>query len=388
MTLLIAQHGNFAEAYKRLKHEESETYRDQRVSVDFVENLSKAEPVVVLVFTETPHDLVLAPGLRSIGRPVSSVTPKMLRSLCGELSVKRAIIRAPHVDLLGMGRRLNIPVLPSLADMFWHSGPRTWFWHKRLLHAFKSPYVPCVANHTLNASQSLVDVLGLPKERVVPWDRKPIPSFGPVKESPKNPRKPHFFYAGTWREEKGLGDLMAALVELRNVGLEPVLSAAGHGDKEVWRARADALGLPSESVRLLGPLPNVDVRAAMCAADAVVVPSRASYPEGLPNTIHEALASGTPLVLSNHPAFFDRLKDGSSAVFFEAGQPKALAGAIRRLLEEPGLYHQLSRNGEATENDLYFGVEWTRLVDLFLQDPENLTHWVQTHSLGAQSNIL
>jgi len=44
----------------------------------------------------------------------------------------------------------------------------------------------------------------------------------------------------------------------------------------------------------------------MRSADAIVIPSRHEYPEGLPLTIYEALAARTPIVASDHQCFSAR----------------------------------------------------------------------------------
>jgi hypothetical protein len=88
-----------------------------------------------------------------------------------------------------------------------------------------------------------------------------------------------------------------------------------------------------------------DARALMGAADVVVMPSRW---EGLPLTALEALASGTPLVATNVRGLRELLTDGENALLVSE-EPDALAAAIRRVLEDPGLATRLSEAGRRVE---------------------------------------
>lgn len=119
----------------------------------------------------------------------------------------------------------------------------------------------------------------------------------------------------------------------------------------------------------------------MRESDIVVVPSRHDYPEGLPNTLCEGLASRTPVVISDHPAFASRLTDRRDCLIFAAGNAAALAGRIAELADDQALYAALSLNAPKAYASLYFGIEWTRLVGTFIADPANATGWVEQNSL-------
>jgi glycosyltransferase involved in cell wall biosynthesis len=114
----------------------------------------------------------------------------------------------------------------------------------------------------------------------------------------------------------------------------------------------------------------------MQKADVVVVPSRESYAEGLPNIIYESLAMRTPLLLSNHPAFVDRLKAGQDAMFFQSANVSALTEAIAELLQDRSRLKHISDNSAAALNSLYVGIERTELIARFLKNPTNDDNWV------------
>ncbi len=105
-------------------------------------------------------------------------------------------------------------------------------------------------------------------------------------------------------------------------------------------------------------------------------------PKGLPNTIYEALAARTPLIISDHPAFASRLQDGENCLSFRAADAEALADSLQRLIGDPSLYEKLSSRSAAAHDSLYFGMQWADLVSVFLRDPYNKTGWVEENSLA------
>ncbi len=88
-----------------------------------------------------------------------------------------------------------------------------------------------------------------------------------------------------------------------------------------------------------------DARALMGAADVVVLPSRW---EGLPLTALEALASGTPLVATDVRGVRELVVDGQDALLVPE-EPEALAAALRRVLDDPGLAARLAGAGRKVE---------------------------------------
>jgi glycosyltransferase involved in cell wall biosynthesis len=136
-------------------------------------------------------------------------------------------------------------------------------------------------------------------------------------------------------------------------------------------------------VRFAGLVPNEDVPVAMREADAVVIPSRHEYPEGLPLTIYEALAARTPIIASDHPMFRGALNQEQSALVFSAGDAEALAAAIERLSEDQQLYAQLSANSEAAWTALQLPVSWGSLLEKWLSGSAEDQDWLRAHRLPS-----
>lgn len=121
----------------------------------------------------------------------------------------------------------------------------------------------------------------------------------------------------------------------------------------------DDLGLRPQ-VTLLGP--RTDVAALLPGFDAFVLSSRW---EGLPRVVVEAMAVGVPVVATDVGGINEAVTDGESGLLAPAGDAEALARAVLRVFDEPGLAHRL--RGAAGERVVEFDVgEMTdRLDDLY-----------------------
>ena len=118
------------------------------------------------------------------------------------------------------------------------------------------------------------------------------------------------------------------------------LAIAGDGPRRPELERVAAEAGVAGRVVFAGVRP--DARALMGAADAVVLPS---HWEGLPLAALEALTSGTPLVATSVRGLRELLHDGENALLVPPDDPKALASALRRVLDDPALAGRLSEAG-------------------------------------------
>ena len=106
---------------------------------------------------------------------------------------------------------------------------------------------------------------------------------------------------------------------------------AGAGESEgAYRALAARLGV-ADRVRFLGPVAHAALPQLYRAADAVVMPS---VSEGLANAWVEALACGTPIVISDAGGAAE-LVTSDVAGRIAARTPEAIAAAVRDVLASP-----------------------------------------------------
>lgn len=388
--ILFFQRGNFAKAYKNAEAGLPETYQNQYASVAYVAQLAPALKVTTLCFDDDTHDLTLSRGLHSMALPLRMLDDAKLDTVLAKIAPDMLVLRTPHIGALRYAKAHGIPTFPCLADSFsYRAGMRhvVDLWRHRLLRNLMSgPHVPCVANHNLNASRSLVDVIGLPADRVVPWDWNKIAASPNVKYTANTP--PSLFYAGAISDSKGAGDAIDAVGLLHTQGIPATLGIAGRPDPDgrldVWKKRVQEKGL-EKHVIFYGLIANQEVSALMASHDIVLVPSRHSYAEGMPKTLTEGLASRSPLIISDHPVFRGTLKHEQNCLKFEAANPASLAKSIVRLWKSPDLYHALSQRADQTINELSFGLEWSEVIEHFVNDPYNTNDWVAHHALSSQA---
>jgi glycosyltransferase involved in cell wall biosynthesis len=103
-------------------------------------------------------------------------------------------------------------------------------------------------------------------------------------------------------------------------------------------------------VRFAGNVSQGDVARWFAAADVVAIPSvrdDSGNVDGLPNTVLEALASGTPVVATSAGGIGSVVLDGETGVIVPERDAPALASAIRALLQDRERRDRLGRAGRA-----------------------------------------
>ncbi|WP_280152740.1 glycosyltransferase [Piscinibacter sp. XHJ-5] len=143
-------------------------------------------------------------------------------------------------------------------------------------------------------------------------------------------------------EQKGQLLLVQAAQRLRQrgVGFELVLAGDGEMRGEVEAAVA-AAGL-RQQVRITGWISSMQVREEMLAARAVVL---ASFAEGLPVVLMEAMALRRPVVATQVAGIPELVRPGENGWLVPAGDVDALAAALEDCLRSSS--DTLARLGEA-----------------------------------------
>ncbi|TFD48948.1 colanic acid biosynthesis glycosyltransferase WcaL [Cryobacterium frigoriphilum] len=137
-------------------------------------------------------------------------------------------------------------------------------------------------------------------------------------------------------EKKGFALLIEAAARLRDSGIALTVSLVGDGELRAdLTARITRLNLQAE-VRLLGSLPQNEVRAVLAAADVFVAPcvvGADGNADGLPTVILEAMALGVPCVASDVTGIPEVVRDGDTGVLCRSGSVDDLVRALLALTE-------------------------------------------------------
>jgi len=141
-------------------------------------------------------------------------------------------------------------------------------------------------------------------------------------------------------------DLIVAVNTLVGDGWDVSLDIVGSDAYDKLYARrirelVSSMGL-NERVRFRGAVSEDELRDAYSAADVFVFPN---WPQTWGLAVFEAMASGTPSVVSTGAGASEILVDGENALLFQPGRPEEIVACLKRLREDSRLYSRLSRKG-------------------------------------------
>lgn len=143
---------------------------------------------------------------------------------------------------------------------------------------------------------------------------------------------------------KGLDVLLHALARLRGDGVAVrACLVGGWSLLDAHRRLAARLGLGPETV-LIGYVP--DPYPYLRRADVFALPSLEEASGSV--SLLEALQAEVAVVASDVDGIPEDVTDAESALLVPPGDPGRLAGALRRLVEDPSLRARLARAGHAT----------------------------------------
>lgn len=149
--------------------------------------------------------------------------------------------------------------------------------------------------------------------------------------------------------KKGYDSLVNALALLpgslnwhfTHIGGGPLLKTLkGQAERLGLSARIDWRGAQTEDV----------VRAAYRFADLFVLASQVMENgdrDGIPNVLLEAMSQGCPVVATSAAAIPELIADNVTGRLVAPGDPRALADALVRMIEDPALRQRLGMAGEA-----------------------------------------
>lgn len=140
--------------------------------------------------------------------------------------------------------------------------------------------------------------------------------------------------------KKGPIFLLETLRLVRERGVDARLDIIGDGSfREPMRQFIRATKL-ADHVRLLGELPNAEVRERMREAQVFVqhsITAENGDAEGLPVAIIEAMAESVPVVSTIHAGIPEVVQDGVTGFLVKPGDSERMASRVADLLENPTL---------------------------------------------------
>lgn len=175
--------------------------------------------------------------------------------------------------------------------------------------------------------------------------------------APTPRHRPAIFFLGRHEERKGLGILLAAV---RSSGLDVSCWIAGDGP-DTRRLRAEYAG--DERLEWLGRITDAERNARMRGASVFCAPSL--HGESFGVVLVEAMAAGTPVVASSLDGYRNVATDGVDAVLVPPGHVEALAGALKRVIEDHTLASALVAAGTERADMFAMSALAERYVDIY-----------------------
>ncbi|MDQ2071861.1 glycosyltransferase family 4 protein [Haloarcula sp. H-GB4] len=148
-------------------------------------------------------------------------------------------------------------------------------------------------------------------------------------------------FLGRLDEEKGVRELAAVATQLPD---DITFRFVGDGALREWLEQDLAAEIEAGHVELTGWVDHDAVPHALNDLELLILPSQPT--EGLPTTILEALACGTPVYASPVSGVPDVVRDGETGFTINSREPTALAAGIERILDRDDLA-TISENGRA-----------------------------------------
>jgi glycosyltransferase involved in cell wall biosynthesis len=309
--------------------------------------IDRISPDRVVVLT-TPLNLLLSGWYRYVGC-------RLIALLSYPFYTRGEIVRAlPHLsggDLIRYGRHALIPA------HLWSGTLRKYYsdviaQSPRTANRVAEAVGPNVAAHYLKVGLDLG-------------------YWTPARSAELHARRTHrvrrFLYVGSPKSIRGFDVLLKAFSQLDDCQVQLRILARGSSAADVkqLRRRIDScVGKMCDRVEIIGGWMQEDhYREQLRLADVAVLPF-ILVPSELPVSIIECIACGTPVIATDVDGLPDAV--GEAGIIVRSGSAAALAGAMRKLLEDPERLMQLrercidAREGMADWEEV--GKEWHRVL--------------------------
>lgn len=188
--------------------------------------------------------------------------------------------------------------------------------------------------------------------RLIPNAAAPLPAGLPAagNESITDFCRRRFTFGAVGRlsREKGFDDALEALARLRRRGVEAGLLIMGEG---AMRGELEALVTEHDLTdRVMMPGYVREAGRCLPLLGAFVL---SSLTEGMPISILEAMAAGTPIVSTSVGEVPEMLDGGRAGLLVPPGEPAELARAMERLAGDAGLRERLAGEASRRRASLY-----------------------------------
>ena len=146
-----------------------------------------------------------------------------------------------------------------------------------------------------------------------------------------------------WLEEfKGIFELLRVCKSLSEQGYKIKLTVAGRGNAEKKAKDFVKQNNLGKIIKFSGWVEGAELNFLLAKNDIFVLPS---WNEGLPNAMIEAMAASLAVVVTSVGVIPDYVEDRKHAMLVSPCDEKSLEEALKLVVSETGLRHELAKNG-------------------------------------------
>jgi colanic acid/amylovoran/stewartan biosynthesis glycosyltransferase WcaL/AmsK/CpsK len=204
----------------------------------------------------------------------------------------------------------------------------------------------------------------------------PVSRFLPSKSQPHHQGPVRVLSVGRLVEKKGFAYAIRGVAKI--LSRYPMLQYAIAGDgpeRSSLERLITELGVAS-NIRLLGWQERTEVLRLLGQADIFLAPSVTSQDgdqEGIPVVLHEAMASGLPVISTRHTGIPEAVQDGESGFLVGERDINGIADRLTHLLKHPEARWEMGQRGRKHVEDFYnLDTQNDRLIQIYrlLADPQ------------------
>lgn len=297
-----------------------------------------------VVNVHEPSSAAVVVGRRRLGGPLIVVTTHGVEERGWELSLEEA----------RLGREG-----PKPRERLSHLLLRRW---QCAIGLRRADHIFCLNNEDRDYLNRRMHI---PRERITRIQPGVDPIFGELSPGRDYSRTDRLLFAGSWRKNKGIEDIIPAFTELagRNPALTLTVLDAGT-PADLIRSAFDP-GVRSR-INTASAIDEAGTASVYAASDILIMPSLF---EGTPLTLIEGMMSGLPIVTTATCGMKDVIEDEKDGLLIPIRSPRAIVAAVERLRGDGSLRERLGVAARQKAADHY---SWRQVAAPILEIYERL----------------
>jgi glycosyltransferase involved in cell wall biosynthesis len=150
----------------------------------------------------------------------------------------------------------------------------------------------------------------------------------------------HFGFIGQISAHKGVDLLIQAYLRIKSDNIS--LSIYGSPDQEAYMNELLRLSSGVDHIKFRGTFPREELPARLSEFDVLVIPSR--WYENSPLVLLYALATRTPVIVTDVKGMSEFVKDGFNGYTFGKNSVEELTTVMQKIVDDPASVERLSQN--------------------------------------------